>query len=56
VPETNGVELPQTIEELSEWYEVNTFELNIGKNRRAKEKKDTKDGIHSEGRNEDVHV
>jgi len=55
VPETNGVELPQTIEELGEWYKVNTFELKIGKNRHAKEKKDTKDGIHNEGRNGDVH-
>jgi NifB/MoaA-like Fe-S oxidoreductase len=33
VPETNGVELPQTIEELSEWYRVNKFELRVGKNR-----------------------
>ncbi|XP_053381643.1 organic anion transporter 3-like [Mercenaria mercenaria] len=33
VPETTGVELPQTIEELREWYRVNKFELRIGKNR-----------------------
>ncbi|WAR12739.1 OCTL-like protein [Mya arenaria] len=35
VPETNGVELPQTLDELSEWYRVNKFELKIGKNRVA---------------------
>jgi NifB/MoaA-like Fe-S oxidoreductase len=32
VPETNGVELPQTIDELTEWYRVNKFNLKFGKN------------------------
>ena len=32
VPETNGIELPQTIEELTEWYKVNKFSMKIGKN------------------------
>ncbi|XP_053381642.1 solute carrier family 22 member 7-like [Mercenaria mercenaria] len=32
VPETNGVELPQTMEELAEWYRGNKFEMKIGKN------------------------
>ncbi|XP_053381641.1 solute carrier family 22 member 6-A-like [Mercenaria mercenaria] len=41
VPETNGVELPQTIEELQEWYRGNKFELRIGKNRHVI--KDTED-------------
>jgi hypothetical protein len=35
VPETNGVELPQKMEELTEWYRVNKFELKIGKNKLA---------------------
>ena len=35
VPETNGVELPQTIDELTEWYRVNKFELKFGKNRHS---------------------
>ncbi|XP_053381640.1 organic cation transporter-like protein [Mercenaria mercenaria] len=43
VPETNGVELPQTIEELSDWYRVNKFELKIGKNKRASKKTEDTD-------------
>lgn len=38
VPETNGVELPQTLEELSEWYKVNKFEMKFGKNKHVKSK------------------
>ena len=42
VPETNGVELPQRMEELTEWYRVNKFELKIGKNRLAAKKDETR--------------
>ncbi|XP_052762014.1 solute carrier family 22 member 6-A-like [Mya arenaria] len=36
VPETHGVEVPQTVDELTVWYRVNKFEMKIGKNRNAK--------------------
>ena len=35
IPETYGVELPQRMEELTDWYNVNNFELTIGKNTHA---------------------
>ena len=35
IPETYGVELPQRMKELTDWYHVNKFELTIGKNKLA---------------------
>lgn len=54
VPETNGVELPQTIEELTEWYRVNKFELKFGKNRHAGNQKNAKFMVPNETGNSDM--
>ena len=40
IPETYGVELPQKMEELTDWYNVNKFELKIGKNTLAANKEE----------------
>ena len=40
IPETYGVELPQRMEELTDWYHVNKFELSIGKNKLADKKEE----------------
>ena len=43
IPETNGVELPQTMEELADWYRGNKFEMKIGKNVHVKKKAKTEE-------------
>jgi NifB/MoaA-like Fe-S oxidoreductase len=41
IPETNGVELPQTMEDLAEWYRGNKFEMKIGKNIHVEKREET---------------
>lgn len=52
VPETSGVELPQTVKELSMWYQVNTFTLRLGKNKHASRKTDVNYTNNTDGAQE----
>ena len=49
IPETNGIDLPQSMDELTAWYKVNKFSFKIGKNEavdKLPKKKNSSNSLH----------